>query len=180
MLTTFPEPMVARVAGVKKAVLAALRREHLVKDTDWQLAGAVVHYTQSGLERVLRHAGIDAKAFSWPMDLKPGVPSTDSDSGDAPEATAPKPDAAAQAVSDEIERVADAVAARALAQLFVRSVPKNPKILFCSLASGEVVPVRVRENKNFRAGMFLKAREPGPGSTAYNHEGNCPRFPGRY
>jgi hypothetical protein len=74
-------------------------------------------------------------------------------------------------------------------ELIVTRVPPNRVVLYASLPrvdgiQAREVPVRVKDNSNFRVGMKLTAIAPTPGATGsaalYQLEGRCPRFAGRY
>lgn len=68
-----------------------------------------------------------------------------------------------------------------LEELAVVRLYPNRNLLQAKNAAGELVNVRVAENKNFRPGMKLKAQPPKPdGLAMYRLEGRCPRYPGRY
>lgn len=199
MLTGYPEPMVARVAGVPKGRLVEIRKGQLTRDVDWELRGAVVHYTKPGLERLLPLAGIDIAAFVWPMDLRQGIRPPSPTSASQGEATAPQPEAmprtvpaapptparplvarpgAAQIVAEKVaEKIAD-LQARPLVQVMVHALSRNPGILYAALPSGVRVMVRVRRNLHFRAGMCLDAR-PSRTDGLYFHVGRCPPRPPR-
>jgi hypothetical protein len=69
-------------------------------------------------------------------------------------------------------------------ELIVKKVFPNRLLVEATTPSGEPVLVRVRDNRNFRPKMKLKARQPNPEGTGtaayYQLEGRCPRYPGRY
>lgn len=196
MNRTFPEPMVARVIGVAKPRLVALRKTKLTRDTDWTLAKAVVVYTEAGLAKILAELGLAETAFTWPEAEMVGQDSDNAD-GHAPAATdgadeatesATKPELAKNSADGAVAAVAKAVdavkshdARLALVDLVVVRTSRNPSILYAVPAEGgEEVPVKVASNMNFIAGMRLQARAEGAGGSLYFLEGRCPRWRGRY
>ena len=76
-MTTYAEPMVARVSGVKKALLVKTRKAALLRETDWVLDGAVVAYTPAGLKKILDLLGVDGAALAWPTAGAPDTPQTE-------------------------------------------------------------------------------------------------------
>lgn len=65
-MRTYPEPLVARVTGLKKRRLVAVRRASLVRGDDWQIERNVVHYTPAGLEKLLAALGLASATLVWP------------------------------------------------------------------------------------------------------------------
>jgi hypothetical protein len=200
-MTSHPETLVARVVGVKKKRLAALRAESLTRGTDWDFADPTVGvtYSETGLKKLLASLGLDAAAFRWPQE--PGAPAPVSAPAPAgigaslatggasaePQFPPGAPPAVnipwepAAAVGAQVGQLAQAEAARGTVPLRVTKVALNPHILFARpAAGGDEVRVRVRTNKNFTIGMPLRARLPAPGVEVYSLEGHCPRRRGHY
>jgi len=180
-MTTYPEPMVARVIGIPKTRIAKLRKETLTRPGDWDLIKHVVHYQKEGLEKLLEGLGLDAEVFGWaepgeakakaapkaePAEATPAAPN---------EAPAPEKNfTGADAVAKQVE-----AADRPMIELTVAKLSRNPLVLHATTPGGAEVLVKVKVNRNFRAGMKLKAKEPKrPG--VWFHVGNCPRRPGHY
>ncbi len=176
-MSAFPEPMVARVTGVHRETLAVARRTSLAKGADWTLENSVVCYTPPGLKKLLSALGLGGETFVWesaatgtgdrsatPPDSRPDV----------------KKNLAGGAVGAGVAAAGEAVEARAMVELTVTTISRNPSILHAQDEAKRSVLVRVRTNVNFTAGMPIKARAPAPGSTLYHFEGNCPRWKGRY
>lgn len=69
-MNAYPETLVARVVGVKKKRLAALRGEKLERGADWQFEDPRVGvvYTADGLKKLCALLGLDAAALAWPAD----------------------------------------------------------------------------------------------------------------
>lgn len=184
-MTSYPEPMVARVTGVSREVVATTRKAALVKLEDWTLVDSVVCFTAPGLKKLLSSLGLAEDAFAWegapaaPGDRSATPPSAPSDpekNSSVPAAVSP-----AGAVAARVEAAAAEVAARAAVDLTVTKISRNPTIVHASPGPGaEDVLVRVRTNVNFTAGMPITARAPAVGSQLYHFEGNCPRWKGRY
>lgn len=177
----FAEPLVARVTGIRRPALKKARLANLQKGTDWWLADSVVTYGAEGLKKLLVSLGLNAGDLTWPEGV------VGPEGGGTPERAAfapPDPTAEASVEPGPAEIVAQATAAvptRALRELVVRKVAWNPTIVLASPGDAqEEVRVRVRDNKNFRPGMVLRAREPEDAGGLWFMEGNCPRFPGRY
>lgn len=106
----FQEPLVARVTGVRKAILVAHRKDRLAKGVDWTLERNVVAYTAVGLEKLLAALGLQAAALAWP------APGEGQHSGEVDEAAEEASDGAGEAFSapgDGAEKSAVAPAAGA-------------------------------------------------------------------
>jgi hypothetical protein len=89
-MTLYAEPLVARATGVKKARLAELRHVSLEKGPDWTLQNSVVCYTEGGLGKLLRAAGVDSAAVQWPATGE--HKETAAAAGELPEPLASTPD----------------------------------------------------------------------------------------
>lgn len=89
---TYSEPLVARVTGINKKVIAQRRRHTCLKKVDWMLLGGVVHFTDNGLKKICRELSLDAAAFEWPAEAppKPAAPTA----GQSPPPPQPNPPAA--------------------------------------------------------------------------------------
>ena len=65
--------------------------------------------------------------------------------------------------------------------LTVLRIPRNQRIVEAKKKDGRVVRVRVRDNKNFVAGMEIRARHiPADFEDMMTLEGRCPRWRGRW
>lgn len=184
-MTSYPEPMVARVTGVSRETLAKTRKADLLKGEDWTLADSVVCYTPPGLKKLLSSLGLGDTAFAWESpatatsDRSATPPSATSDPKKI--SSVPVAVSAAGAVAARVEAAAADVAARPIVELTVTKISRNPSIVHATEGEGRAdVLVRVRTNANFTPGMRLPARAPAPGSLLYHFEGNCPRWKGRF
>ena len=65
-------------------------------------------------------------------------------------------------------------------ELKVARVYPNPRLLLATTNAGELVRVSVQKNRNFRAGMTIKAKAPNGTLSIYRLVGRCPRFPGKW
>lgn len=77
-MNAYPETLVARVVGVKKKRLAAMRGEKLERGPDWQFEDPRVGvvYSPDGLKKLCGLLGLDAAALAWPQDAAaPAQPS---------------------------------------------------------------------------------------------------------
>lgn len=179
-MNSFPEPLVARVTGLNRTVLAKARRGTLTKDQEWLLVGSVVHYTPGGLKKMLAAVGIDVAALVWP---EPSGTDLETERALDP-AASPIDPAELREGQDEaavVTAACETAAAIELVEIFVSSVPRNPRILYGIPAGGTAaVVVRVKDNTNFRPAMKLKAHPPAAGATVWHMVGHCPRWPGRY
>lgn len=189
-----PEPLVARVIGVKKRRLVATRKQRLAKGDDWALVRNIVSYTPAGLEKLLAALGLSGAAFAWP------APGEWSDADHEPEAGGEALDGAGEALA-ESPKIALAlpapghtardqaaalgaqvvkIEAGKVEQLTVVRIFGNPSLLEAARDDGTRVRVRVAKNENFIRGMKLKARLPAAGSPVWDLVGHCPRWRGRY
>lgn len=175
-----PEPLVARVIGIKKHRLVTTRKQHLAKTTDWLPERNVVCYTPSGLKKLLGVLGLSEAAFTWPAAGE--CSGTWADDEAAPEA----PGGAGGAVLSVLLALpapgttARDYAASRIEELTVRRIFGNPSLLEATRANGEAVRVRVQSNAKFITGMKLKARAPSDGPQLWYLVGHCPRWKGRY
>ncbi len=179
----YGEPLVARVTGVARHKLKLVRDKSLEKPADWSLEKSVVTYSERGLEKLLSELGLVREGLDLPQIptfLPPGLSSPSVEAG-PPESLDTQGSGDAVAGSDKkFWMVRRAVAERALVELRVVKLTRNPRLLMARAGEdGEPVRVRVRSNANFRPGMKLKAREPEDADGAWAMEGRCPRFPGR-
>lgn len=189
-----PEPLVARVIGMKKRRLVATRKQRLAKGDDWALVRNVVSYTPTGLEKLLAALGLSGAAFAWP------APGEWSDADQEPEAAGGAIDGAGEALAESPKIVlalpapgstardqAAALGAQVakleagkVEELAVVRIFGNPALLEAARADGTKVRVRVASNANFIRGMKLKARTPAAGAPVWDLVGHCPRWRGRY
>ena len=180
----YPEPMVARVTGIKRPALKRARMSALEKGPDWWLAESVVTYGEDGLKKLLVALGLDAADLAWEEPLAVSSPLPESESAASADAdpTQAAPCGPVEPLEPVVEKIAAAVpVARALLDLTVRKVAWNPTIVMAwHEAEAREVRVRVRNNVNFRPGMVLRARAPEQADGLWCMEGNCPRWPGRY
>lgn len=74
-MSAYPETLVARVVGVKKKRLAALRGQNLARGADWLFEDprVGVTYTDAGLKKLLGLLGLDAAALRWPAEATPSA-----------------------------------------------------------------------------------------------------------
>lgn len=190
-MTSFPEPLVARVVGIQKARIASIRRSKLSRDADWQLEKSVVAYTSGGLDRLLAELGLSGRVYTWPEQSGGECPAgadapqieASAGQGEALETEIPPEKIAvitAAALAAGVERVLEIRAANELVHLTVTRISRNPSIVYAVGDAGAEVSVRVASNVNFLAGMGLTARPPSAGSTLYYLEGRCPRWRGRW
>jgi hypothetical protein len=170
----YPEPMVARVVGLRRGQLKALRDGSLVKGDDWGLINSVVTYSATGVKKLLSAAGLENGDFRWPDP--PGVPGMGSaETGGTVEAGDP--------VGEALEVAAEVVvtAGPRVVGLRVRKLCRNPTILYAEEAEGgPELTVRVRTNGNFLPGMLVQAQEPTTPGGIWHMIGACPRWKGRY
>lgn len=174
----YPEPMVARVVGLRRGQLKALRDGSLVKGEDWGLINSVVTYSATGVKKLLSAAGLENGDFRWPDP--PGVPGMGSaETGGTVEAGDPVGDAPEVAVVVPAETVV--TAGPRVVGLRVRKLCRNPTILYAEEAEGgPELTVRVRTNENFLPGMLVQAQEPTTPGGIWHMIGACPRWKGRY
>lgn len=190
-MNSYPEPFIARVAGVKRSRLAELRHTELSKGTDWTLENSVVCYTAVGLEKLLRAAGIDGAALQWPPIADGGEMSAPPVAR-AVDPSVPPGDPAGSPI-DPFEKIAPGAVMAACVQAMPTADPsapveievlrlaRNPRILFATRKDdGREILVRVATNANFVRGMLLKARPPATGAGVYSFEGRCPRWKGHW
>lgn len=179
-MNLYPEPLVARVTGVNRHVLAAARRMHLQKGDDWTLENSVTCYLPSGLKKLLAALGLSDAALAWP-----DAPTATDDRSATPPDVTPDPEKnpvppAPSAVATRVDAVGAGDSARPLVDLKVTAISRNPSIVHAAATGRPAVLVRVRTNMNFVVGMPIRARAPAPGGTLYFFEGQCPRWKGRY
>lgn len=70
-MSTYAEPMVARVTGIPKRTLVEQRQASCEKGPDWLLMNGVVHYTEAGLAKICAKLRLDQAGLRWPEETVP-------------------------------------------------------------------------------------------------------------
>jgi hypothetical protein len=175
---TYPETLVARVLGLpKKSVAAARHRAGLERPGDWVLENSCVAFTPAGVSRICAALGLAGVSVGRIMAARAqgGAPDADEGQESGPEETEGSAGTESGAVRDEVA-AAQATAA-APVTIEVDRLSPNTRILHGKLA-GAPVTVVVRDNRNFRRGMMLKADPVN--ERVFRMLGRCPRWPGRW
>lgn len=192
----YAETLMARVTGLPRRTISETRKSRaLKKDSDWVLENACVHYTEAGLEKICGALGITAATLQWPepaaepavaeieASAATGDPLADELEGDQnvekisaePGAGQPPDAPAAAAVAAAVAQLE--AATPELIAVRVSRVSPNPRVLI-GLVDAKPVTVLVRDNRNFRSGMTLRAHRMS--NVQFSMVGNCPRWPGRW
>jgi hypothetical protein len=185
---TYPETLVARVLGLpKKSVAAARHRAGLERPGDWVLENSCVAFTPAGVSRICAALGLAGVSVGRIMAARAqgGAPDADEGQESGPEETegSAGTESGAEGRTGKIsEAVRDEVAAAqataaAPVTIEVDRLSPNTRILHGKLA-GAPVTVVVRDNRNFRRGMVLKADPVN--ERVFRMLGRCPRWPGRW
>ncbi len=182
----FTETLVARVAGVKKSVLANVRRGRLAKGMppgagvqgDWFLdAKAQVNYTRAGLSVLLTGLGISMESF-----LKQAGAEIDFKAGRGADAQTPVADREIEASAGADSTVPATVKTKPVivADLTVDRVI-GKKRLRARLPHGGLVALLVKESANFMPGMVCQGcRRADDGVGPWSFLGKLPRRRGRW
>lgn len=157
------ERMVAEILGISRTDFSFLRKTHLQKKEAWQMHGRDLVLTSAGLEQILVHVKASLNTANGALDFTSALvpdPIAEKNDHHAPEPTE-TPSAAPELVT-----------------LTVTRTYPNQILLQARTPGGELVDVRVRNNRNFVPRMTLNARLNPAGR--YEMEGRCPRSRGRY
>lgn len=178
-LTNYPEFLVARAIGPKKAVLVEIRRTVLKKSVDWVLVNSVVHYTPIGMVALCRAMELEHDLIL--EELKKNSPSP-SPSDASPASTDIPRQQDLLAPNGENEKPGAGVpppapvAPRPEIDVVVTGRSPNPQIVYGRLDDHTPVKVRVRDNTHFTPGLILRAKEGTSG--IYLMVGPPPRWRG--
>lgn len=201
-MRTYSEPLVARVTGIPKRVIATHRRRLCAKRVDWQVVGAVVHYTEAGLKKICGALGLDAAALTWPAEAPTSEPPAGvAETAPGAEKSTPgpvpspggllgkiasavglgRPAAEAPAGAARVVGAAVAQAEREAPQpiaVTVTAISPNPTIVIGRAAGIDgLVSVKVRSNRNFIPGLVVRAT-PINGHRYFAQVGRPPRWRG--
>lgn len=157
-----PERELAGEYGLSHDLLKATRAEHLKRGSDWEQVGGLICYTGAAATRVLTLLKISPAGPPAPGAPLP-LPADSAPNDGAPAEPVPK-NYAAPAEGEERELVCSAVV-------------RNRRILKAA-DQGNEAWVRVRNSKNFRPGMPLRARFLG--GTQWQLVGRGPRWGGKF
>ena len=180
-MSTYSEPMVARVIGVNKSRVASMRKFKLSRPADWELENAVVVYTEAGLKNLLAALGLRAGDFAWPAPEASDTPQVQFvariEAIDGAEQATESTGAMLEKIHEGVARLEAVDAARPVVKLTVTRISRNQTILYAATVEGGEVPVKVSSNVNFVPEMTIEAR---PYGHVYFFEGRCPRCKGRF
>lgn len=156
-MRTYPEPLVARVTGLKKRRIVGVRKASLTRGDDWQIERNVVHYTPAGIEKLLVALGLTSAGLVWPAETAAPAESpapvdadddvSGSELGEDEEAEDGAEDEAAASTSDttgeaEIGAIAGAVGPAAAP---AETAPEPEKIAVAPVAAAPVAKVPAAE-----------------------------------
>jgi hypothetical protein len=185
----YSERALAGILGLSRDDLRYIRQEVLEKKEGWRMEGREAVITAAGLKKVLGHLKASSNAPADDLDFSTALigrpdPAEKKEEGGGSNGAPPVAHGDALAATDSPadpssqDRPAIAPEKPALVKLTVRKCWPNYKLLEAATPAGELVTVRVNNNKNFRPNMTLQARLSAAGK--YEMEGRCPRSPGRY
>lgn len=194
----FTEPLVARVTGVKKSVLAHARRSRLTgadspETGDWHLDKQVVTYSRPGLLKLLTGLGIEFAALDWSGGvIEPSAPKKSAgqatagggeaaarplqqDDDNPPTTTGLKPDVAAvppksPTLPAPSEKIADLTVLRVT----------GPHRLTARTPAGERVALSVQTSENFIRGMVAPGCRRSGDNSLWTFTGRLPRRKGKW
>jgi len=183
---TIEEQVAADRIGVSRDVMRTARRKFLTRREDWTKKGGRVMLTEAAVGKLLRH-----------LEVVPPPDPGESGRTEDPQATLPHVDAEERSQADEghdpspaesgaqepsSDPVPDELALTkwypVIEELTAINRPCRNRHLVFAKHGDQVVRVKVRSNKNFRAGMTFKARHLQ--EDLWELEGRCPRFRGRW
>lgn len=163
-MSEYPEPLVARILGVKKKRLVEARKQALQRGGDWVLAGAQVAYTLGGLKKLCGALGLDSALVETAKksEVSAGGPGI----------------IEASAVAGEALAAGVEVLAKKSAPVWMKiiGVPGNNIIVHCE-HEGQRVAVRVKSNATFIAGLWIQATPLNHGQY-FAQVGKPPRWKG--
>jgi len=153
----FWESRVAKALGLSRERVRALREAHLSAE-HWTTKGNAIVFTAEGLEKILFYAGGSTEAVSSP----------------SPEQTGAAVEAGGVALV--------APGAPEVVRAVVKKVCPNPRMMLAirvgSPEDEDSLLVRVKDNRNFMAGMVVEVMDCGNG--VWQYRGRMPRSRGRF
>jgi len=154
------ERELAERLGVRQEVLKRIRKRRMKRGTHFDLVKGAIRYAEAGVAIVQQELGAGG--------AKKGAPRGEE-----------------QAVRDDrrwrrvflLPRRAESLRARVERVAVFKKTFRNPHIIQCE-CQGELIRVRVRDNRNFRKGMEVPCRQVK--GDLYELTRRCPRWPGRW